>query len=103
MPADVVDGADVRIVQRGDGARFLLEALPRFRIGRERAREHLDGNRAIEPRVARAIDLAHAAGADRGDDLVRTKACAGLERHEGHCSLTCTRPPSGAKGRSIRV
>ena len=83
MPADVVNGADVWVVQGGDGSRFLLEALPRLRVGRERAREHLDGNRAIEARVARAIDLAHAAGPDWGDDLVRTKACAGLERHEG--------------------
>ena len=28
MPADVVNGADVRVVQGGDGSRFLLEALP---------------------------------------------------------------------------
>ena len=32
VAADVVDGTDVRIVQRGNRARFLLEALPRFRI-----------------------------------------------------------------------
>ncbi len=28
MPADVVNGADVWVVQGGDGACFLLEALP---------------------------------------------------------------------------
>ena len=81
VAADVVDGADVRIVQRGNRARFLLEALPRFRIRRERAGEHLDGDRAIEPRVARAVDLAHAARANRGDDFVGTKTRARLERH----------------------
>ena len=81
VAADVVDGADVRIVQRGNRARFLLEALPRFRIGRERAGEHLDGDRAIEPGVARAVDLAHAARAERGDDFVRTETRACFERH----------------------
>ena len=32
--------------------------------------EHLDRDRAAEPRVARAIDLAHPAGADPVEDLV---------------------------------
>jgi hypothetical protein len=45
------------IIQRGNRARFVLEALPRFRIRRERAGEHLDGDRAIEPDVAGAVDL----------------------------------------------
>ena len=81
MAADVVDGADVRIVQRGNRARFLLEALPRFRIGGERAGEHLDGDRAIEPDVARAVDLAHAARADGAEDFVRTEARADGQRH----------------------
>ena len=81
VAADVVDRADVGIVQRGNRARFVLEALPRFRIGRERAGEHLDGHGAIEPRVARAVDLAHAARAKRGDDFVGTETRACFERH----------------------
>ena len=68
VAADVVDRADVRIVERGDGARFLLEALPRLRVSGERAGQHLDGDRAVEPRVTGAIDLAHAARAERRDD-----------------------------------
>ena len=53
VAADVVDRADVRMVQRRDRARFLLEALPRFRVGGQRAGEHLDGDGAIEAGVAR--------------------------------------------------
>jgi hypothetical protein len=34
----------------------------------------LDRDLAIQLRVARAIDLAHAAGAERRDDFVRAKA-----------------------------
>jgi hypothetical protein len=91
VAADVVNGTDVRIVQRGNDPRFVLEALPRFRIGRERAGEHLDGNRAIETGVTRAIDLAHAARAKRGDDFVRTKTRACFERHADACILAATR------------
>ena len=69
VAADVMDGADVRIVQRRDDAGFLLEALARFRIGRQRAGQDLDGHRAIQPGVTGAVDLAHAARADRRDDL----------------------------------
>ena len=68
VAADVMDGADVRIVQRRDDAGFLLEALARFRIGRQRAGQDLDGHRAIQPGVTGAVDLAHAARADRRDD-----------------------------------
>ena len=34
VAADVVNGADVRIVQRGNGARLFLEATPGFRVTR---------------------------------------------------------------------
>ena len=52
-------------------ARFLLEALQALGIGRERRGQDLDGDVATEPRVAGAIDLAHPAGADLAEDLVR--------------------------------
>ena len=81
VASDVVDRADVRIVERGDGARFLFEAPARFRVRRERAGQHLHRHGPIEPRITGAIDLAHAACAERRDDLVRTETGAGLERH----------------------
>jgi hypothetical protein len=45
------------------------------------ARQHLDGDGAIETRVAGAIDLAHAAGAKGRNQLVRAKTRAGREAH----------------------
>ena len=45
------------------------------------ARQDLDGHVAPEPRVPRAIDFAHTAGAERRDDLVRAEACAGGQGH----------------------
>ena len=64
--ADVVDGADVRVVQRGDRPCFTLKPLAREVGAGEPRRQHLDGDLAVEARVARAIDLAHTAGADGG-------------------------------------
>ena len=72
--ADVVDGADVRVVQRGDRPCFTLKPLACQVGAGEPRRQHLDGDLAVEARVARAIDLAHAAGADGGDDLVPDRA-----------------------------
>ena len=46
-------------------------------------RKHLDGDDAPEPGVAGPVDLAHAAGADRRDDLVGSKACTGRQCHWG--------------------
>ena len=88
--ADVVDAADVGMVERGDGARLALEACPQVRIVSDVARQDLDRDRAIEARVARLVDLAHAAGADGRREL-RTGRDARLlvaaSRVDGACGL----------------
>ena len=60
-------------LKRGDRARLAVEALAQRRVGGELRGQDLDRDRAIEPRVARLVDLAHAAGADGGVDAIRTK------------------------------
>ena len=47
----------------------------------ELAREHLDGDRPIEPRIAGPIHFAHPPGAERRQDLERAKTGAGRESH----------------------
>jgi hypothetical protein len=69
--ADVVQRADVRVIERGDRACLALEALAQLGRGREMGRKHLDRHVAPEARIAGAVDLAHAAGAERAEDLVR--------------------------------
>jgi hypothetical protein len=78
LAADVVERIDVRVSELRDRARFTLEPFAELRVGRQRLREDLDGNDAIEPRVTGAIDLAHAAGPEGGENLVRAEADAGL-------------------------
>ena len=61
-------------------SRFALEAL--LHPGsREVRRQDLDGDRAVQPRVARLVDLAHAARAE-GRESRRAEPDAGLEGHE---------------------
>ena len=45
-------------------------------------REAPSGNIAIQPQIARAIHLPHAAGAEGREDLVWTESTAGAEAHE---------------------
>jgi hypothetical protein len=79
--ADVVEGADVGMVEAGDGSCFAFEALG------EAALAYLDGNGSVQPSVAGFVDFAHAACAERGDDFVRpqTRFCC-----DGHIARNDT-------------
>ena len=83
LVAHVVERADVGMVQAGDGSRFTLEPLSHFDGLRLLGGKHLHRHRAIEPRVLRPIDLAHAAAPEGSDDLVRPETAAGFEGHGG--------------------
>src|SRR5437879_2513578 len=65
---EAVDGRDVRMIQRREELRFTLESGNSVRVGDEELRQDLDRDLAPELCVARAVDFAHAAGADRADD-----------------------------------
>jgi hypothetical protein len=70
---------DVRMIERGQDLRFALEAREAIGIVDERVRQDFDRDVAIERRIARPIDLPHAAGPKGGEDLVRTEARAAGE------------------------
>ena len=65
------------MIQACDRARFALEPRTESDVAGEVARQQLDRDDTFEPRVARAIDLAHAADAVQRENLVRTKPGAG--------------------------
>ena len=71
--AKIMYRQDVRVIQRSRSLRLLLKAPEPLRIARKGRRQDLDGNLAIEPRVARAIHLAHAAGSSGRNNLVWSK------------------------------
>ena len=73
---------DVRMIERGQRLRFAREAGESIMIGGERVRQDLQGDVAIELRVASAIHLAHATGANGRDDLVRAESGSWGERQD---------------------
>src|SRR5207248_1335685 len=52
--------------------------------------QDLDRHRPLEPRIARFVDFAHAACAERGHDFVRAETCAGDQRHGLRANISCT-------------
>ena len=81
--ADVEDRDNVGVIERGGGLRFPLEAGETVRVQRELGRQHFDRDVAGEPSVARPVDLAHAAGAQRCDDVIGTESRACDQRQGG--------------------
>ena len=67
--ADIVQCTDMRMVQRRNDSGFAFEAVAKCRFACERLPEDLDSNCSIEPSVLRTVNLAHAAGANGGDNL----------------------------------
>jgi hypothetical protein len=66
----LIDGADVRVVQRRGGARFAQEALHRLRLVGAILRQELERHLARELHVFGEIDHAHAARAERVEDAI---------------------------------
>ena len=80
---EAVDLRDVWMIQRRQDLRFPSETGQTVGVGRERVRKDLQRDVAIERRVARAVDLAHAAHAEQFGDLVRTQESARCESQLG--------------------
>ena len=76
---EAVDLRDVRMVQRRKRLGFAPKALQPIGIPRELVAEDLQRDVAMEPRVTRAIHLAHPTCAERRDNLVGTKRTTGFQ------------------------
>ncbi len=81
LDADVEDRDDVGMVEGGRGPGLLLESAQAVDVVGYLGRQHLDRDLAIEALVVGAVDLAHAAGPEWRDDLVRAEARAWGQRH----------------------
>jgi hypothetical protein len=72
-----VDVRNVRVIERGEHVCLALEARQPLGILGEDVRQDFQRDVAVELGVAGAIDLAHAARADGGDDFIGAEARAG--------------------------
>ena len=71
---DAVDGGDVRVIERREYLGLARESRQPLRIECESFGQYLQRYIASEFRVARAVHLAHPAGTQEADDVVRTDA-----------------------------
>ena len=79
--ADVVERADVRMVERRDRFRLALEALPHLVARRDVGMDDLESDQPIETGVPGLVDLAHPASPEGAEDFVRSQTCAGVQDH----------------------
>ena len=67
---DVVEDADVRMIQAGDGLCFALESLAQFGTISKMRRQNFYCDDSIESGIAGFINLAHSARTYSGEDFV---------------------------------
>ena len=85
--SDIMQRADVGMIQRRGGMGLALESLAAFETGRHMSRQAFERDDAIQPRVSRSVDLAHATDADEREDLVSDRGESQV------ASLADLRPP----------
>ena len=82
---DLVNGADVGMVERGGGLGFALEALAAFVVAEQVRREEFEGDGPVEFRVCGFVHHAHPAFTELvGDAVVRDR---GADQGGGHRKL----------------
>ena len=67
---DVVNGADVGMIQSRGGLRLALKSGQRLRVAEHLFRQELEGNKAMQAGVLGLVDHTHAAAAQLFDDVV---------------------------------
>ena len=77
---EAVDLRNLRVVERREHVRFARKPCHPVGIAFKDLRENLQRDVAIQGRVTGTVYLAHAACADRGNDLVHADASAGRQR-----------------------
>ena len=70
LMANIVQRANIRMIERRDGTGFAVEALLSFGTLRKMVGKDFDRDRAIESRIERTIDFAHTTRTQRGLNLV---------------------------------
>ena len=81
LMTDVMQHANMRMIQARNGFRFTLETLVANRIGGKLRGKNLDGDGTFEARIAGAIDFTHTAGTERPDNFIGAKMSAWSKGH----------------------
>jgi hypothetical protein len=88
LGSDVVQSADVGMVQVRDGAGFAFEASSGLDVGRDLWKQNLDGHPATESYILCSVHFTHAACAKKGVEAIRADFGASLETLGNRQSLS---------------
>jgi len=77
---ELVDRHDVRVIERGGGLGLELEPRHGTGVAGPGLGQRLERDVALQPRVTRAVDLAHAPGPEGLEDLVHSQASSRGQR-----------------------
>ncbi len=91
---DSVNVSDIGVIERGENFGFPLEARHAFGIAQERRGQNFERHFTLERCVACAVDLAHPALAEQGENFVVAEFVAYGKRHTPD-STKLTRSRSG--------
>src|SRR5262249_17792160 len=90
---NAVNACDVGMAERREDFGFALKSSEPVGVSRKRLGQDLESDIALQSSISGAIDFAHAAGADRRNNLVRAYSVARIHRHcgssAGQFSTTC--------------
>jgi hypothetical protein len=78
---DVVNCADVRVIQRRNRSGFMLKTGSQVRVGAHAGGGDLDRDGSKQTVIARSVDFAHATRARKCEDFVGTEPGTRFERH----------------------
>jgi hypothetical protein len=78
--SNVVETADMRMIERSDSARLAFESLSAAHVCGEFLGQHLDRNDPIKAGISCLVYLAHAAGPNQPENFVRPEANAEHQR-----------------------
>jgi hypothetical protein len=80
--ADIKNCENVGMIQGGGGESLLLESTQAVSIDRYSRRQYFNGDLAFQAGIARAVDFAHSARAQRSDYFIRADLRARGQVHE---------------------
>ena len=79
--SNVMERADVRMIQTGDRSGLPFESLLEIGVVGQMGRQNLDGHGAVEAGVLGFINFTHPTGSDERENLVGSEFAAGGEGH----------------------
>ena len=92
--ADIVNGANVGVIECGSGLRFTAKAFQRLRVARQFFGQEFQTDRAMQPRVLGLINHTHPAAAQLLDDSVMGNCSPNERRRIRHGANTSARQAS---------